>query len=93
MKGRAYKRKRGDFEVRVLSDGRVVMVAPDEALLEIARTLEMPASPKSAWGRDPSARRPVAPPRDGTASQGGDDKEQSQPMEDKDGRATKQTAG
>jgi hypothetical protein len=40
MKNRPYKRKPGDFEVRILADGRVVMVTPDEALVQIARTLE-----------------------------------------------------
>ena len=40
MKKKLYKRKPGDFEIRILSDGRVVMVAPDETLLEIARELD-----------------------------------------------------
>jgi hypothetical protein len=40
MKEKPYKRKPGDFEVRILSDGRVVMVAPDEELIEIAHTVE-----------------------------------------------------
>ncbi|MHC4565133.1 MAG: hypothetical protein ACYTE3_05170 [Planctomycetota bacterium] len=34
-----YKRKPGDLEIRILSDGRVVMVAPDEELMEVARTV------------------------------------------------------
>jgi hypothetical protein len=34
-----YQRKQGDFELRILSDGRLVLVAPDETLLEIAQTL------------------------------------------------------
>ena len=40
MNKKLYKRKPGDFEVRILSDGRVVMVAPDEELIEIAREIE-----------------------------------------------------
>jgi hypothetical protein len=40
MSKKPYKRKPGDFEVRILSDGRVVMVAPDEELIEIAREVE-----------------------------------------------------
>lgn len=40
MSKKPYKRKPGDFEVRILSDGRVVMVAPDEELIEIARKVE-----------------------------------------------------
>jgi hypothetical protein len=35
-----YQRQQGDFELRILSDGRLVMIAPDETLLEIAQTLE-----------------------------------------------------
>ena len=40
MSKKPYKRKPGDFEVRILSDGRIVMVAPDEELIEIARYVE-----------------------------------------------------
>jgi len=39
MKGKPYKRRPGDFEIRVLKSGRVVMIAPDEALLEAARAV------------------------------------------------------
>ena len=35
-----YKRQQGDFEIRILSDGRLVLVAPDETLLEIAQAVE-----------------------------------------------------
>lgn len=38
MKRKPYKRKPGDLEIRVLPDGRVVMIAPDEALLEVAQS-------------------------------------------------------
>jgi len=37
-----YQRKVGDFEIRILPDGRLVFVAPDEQLSEIAETLEQP---------------------------------------------------
>ncbi len=40
MSQKPYKRQQGDFELRILRDGRLVMVAPDETLMEIARTLE-----------------------------------------------------
>jgi hypothetical protein len=40
MSNKPYKRKPGDFEVRILSDGRVVMVAPDEELIEIVRNVD-----------------------------------------------------
>ncbi len=39
MKNRPYKRKPGDFEIRILSDGKVVMIVPDETLVEIARVV------------------------------------------------------
>jgi len=35
-----YQRQQGDFELRILSDGRLVMIAPDETLMEIAQALE-----------------------------------------------------
>jgi hypothetical protein len=37
-----YQRKVGDFEIRILPDGRVVFVAPDEQLAEVAAALEQP---------------------------------------------------
>jgi hypothetical protein len=37
-----YQRKIGDFEIRILPDGRVVFVAPDEQLTEVAQALEQP---------------------------------------------------
>lgn len=33
-------RQPGDMELRVLPDGRVVLLAPDEALLEVAALVE-----------------------------------------------------
>ena len=39
-----YQRQQGDFELRILSDGRLVMIAPDETLLEIAQTFEREAN-------------------------------------------------
>jgi hypothetical protein len=35
-----YQRKQGDFEIRILRDGRLVMIAPDEALLDMAQSLD-----------------------------------------------------
>ena len=35
-----YQRKVGDYEIRILADGRVVFVAPDEQLTEVAKALE-----------------------------------------------------
>jgi hypothetical protein len=40
MKNKPYKRKPGDFEIRILSNGRVVMIAPDEMLLDLAKRIE-----------------------------------------------------
>lgn len=36
-----YQRRKGDFEIRILKDGRVVMITPDESLLKIAQAIEM----------------------------------------------------
>ena len=41
MSQKPYKRKQGDLELRILKDGRLVMVAPDETLMEIAQALEL----------------------------------------------------
>jgi hypothetical protein len=40
MKNKPYKRKPGDFEIRILKNGRVVMIAPDDALMEVARIVD-----------------------------------------------------
>jgi hypothetical protein len=40
MKNKPYKRKPGDFEIRILKNGKVVMVAPDETLVEIAKVVD-----------------------------------------------------
>lgn len=40
MSDKPYKRAQGEFELRVLKDGRLVMIAPDETLFEIGQTLE-----------------------------------------------------
>lgn len=40
MKKKSYKRKPGDFEIRILKDGKVIMIAPDEALMKIAQRVD-----------------------------------------------------
>ncbi len=40
MNNKSYKRKPGDFEIRILSDGKVVMIAPDESLIEVAQAVD-----------------------------------------------------
>ncbi len=47
MSTEPYHRKQGEFELRVLKDGRLVFIAPDEALLEIAEAFEPPAAPET----------------------------------------------
>jgi hypothetical protein len=41
MKNKPYKRKPGELEIRILNNGRVVMIMPDERLLEIAQTVQL----------------------------------------------------
>jgi hypothetical protein len=43
-----YKRKPGEFEIRILPDGRVLIPAPDETLLDVARALNHPGAKKSS---------------------------------------------
>ena len=40
MNTEPYKRKPGDFEIRILNDGKVVMIAPDESLIEVAHSVD-----------------------------------------------------
>ncbi|MBN1763876.1 MAG: hypothetical protein JW860_01350 [Sedimentisphaerales bacterium] len=39
MSPKKYKRKPGDFELRILPNGQLVMIAPDEAIIKMARSL------------------------------------------------------
>ncbi len=55
-----YKRKPGDLEIRILSDGRVVMVAPDEELMEVARMVSpnsTAAEPTTETNEDAAGRK------------------------------------
>jgi hypothetical protein len=52
MKNKPYKRKPGDFEIRILKNGRVVMITPDEALLEVAEIIEPNSSVPPAKNGD-----------------------------------------
>lgn len=36
MTKKRYEKQQGDFEVRILKDGKLVVVAPDEEFLELA---------------------------------------------------------
>jgi len=40
MKKRLYRRKPGEFEIRILRNGRVVFVSPDETLMDVAEALD-----------------------------------------------------
>ncbi|MFA5251418.1 MAG: hypothetical protein WC454_02385 [Phycisphaerae bacterium] len=40
MRSKPYKQKPGDFEIRILRDGHVIMLVPDEKLLEVADAIE-----------------------------------------------------
>jgi len=67
MSTEPYNRKQGEFELRVLKDGRLVLIAPDEALLELAKAFEDPGAaaetghPESqhAETREPECRPPT----------------------------------
>ena len=37
MTDKKYKKKPGDFEIRVLSDGRIVFLGPDQQLMDMAK--------------------------------------------------------
>ena len=40
MKKKSYKSKPGDFEVRILPDGRIYMVAADEKMFDLAEAID-----------------------------------------------------
>lgn len=40
MRKQPRKRRPGEFELRVLPDGRIAMIAPDQALLDLAGELD-----------------------------------------------------
>jgi hypothetical protein len=40
MKRKVYRRRPGDFEIRLLRDGRLVFIGPDQALVDLARGLD-----------------------------------------------------
>ena len=48
MKKKPYKAKPGEMEIRILSNGKVMMVLPDEKLIEIARLIELNSSTLSS---------------------------------------------
>ncbi|MEN6332658.1 MAG: hypothetical protein ABFE01_00265 [Phycisphaerales bacterium] len=74
MSTEPYNRKQGEFELRILKDGRLVMIAPDEMLLEIAASLgENAGSPETTSGEQNAEKRSAGrqqvtgPGRDETA--------------------------
>ncbi len=60
MSRKPYKRKQGEFELRILKDGRLVAIAPDETLLEISQALKESGEPETA-APDPEEARPPDP--------------------------------
>ncbi|NQV35171.1 MAG: hypothetical protein HQ515_20925 [Phycisphaeraceae bacterium] len=42
MNKEPYKRQPGDYEIRLLKDGRMVLVGPDQTLLDMAKDLSSP---------------------------------------------------
>jgi len=46
MKKKPYKRKPGDFEIRILKNNQTVFIAPDQQLMDIAENLKNPDKEK-----------------------------------------------
>jgi len=59
MSQKPYQREQGDFELRILNDGRLVLIAPDETLLEIAQALEMQADSEQQHLESHNAETPT----------------------------------
>ena len=47
-----YKRKPGDMEIRILPDGRAMIVAPDEKMIEVANNIARQESDISGEVKD-----------------------------------------
>ena len=59
MSQKPYQREQGDFELRILKDGRLVMIAPDETLMEIAQAIETQADPEQQHLESHNAETPT----------------------------------
>lgn len=59
MSQKPYQREQGDFELRILKDGRLVMIAPDETLMEIAQAIETQADPEQQHLESHNAETPA----------------------------------
>lgn len=76
MSAKPYSRKQGEFELRVLKDGRLVLIAPDETLLEIAASISESVGPSGTApgeqnaGKESAERHPAADPGRGEAANG-----------------------
>ena len=40
MKKKPYKRKPGEFEMRILRDGRLVVVTPDDGIMDVVAAMD-----------------------------------------------------
>jgi len=50
-----YQREPGDLEIRVLKDGRFVLVAPDQELMDLGKTITESPSEENCDERKPDA--------------------------------------
>jgi hypothetical protein len=57
MTKQPYKREPGDLEIRVLKDGRFVLVAPDQELMDLGKTIA--ESPAEESGEERNAHVPA----------------------------------
>jgi len=65
MNQEPHKREQGELELRILKDGRLVVIVPDEALLEVARAVGgegIPAPAEFAAAEDSAPHDPQAHP-------------------------------
>jgi len=55
MKRKLRKRKPGEFEVRILRDGRIIFLSPDERLMDAAEVID-PSDPVMVMRKEVSNR-------------------------------------
>ena len=53
MTERPYQRSPGDFEIRVLKDSRIVLVGPDQALMDLGKAMTRTPGAETDNERDP----------------------------------------
>ena len=61
MTKQPYQRQPGDLEIRVLKDGRMVLVAPDQELMDLGKRIGRSLSERNTDAADPKGNTDAGP--------------------------------